>query len=306
MANFARRQVWLPSSPLRALTAKLPSSKVTYVSGDDLAAAASAAKSADIAIVFGYQPESEGMDLKSLDLSDDQNKLIEAVAAANAKTIVVLETGSPTTMPWASAADSSGVYVSGDFDDYSSFGDRLIAAPEYAPSYLGANYFTQPFVAKFDRNGNPLWALNGLSPLLANFRGVATASDGVWASGIVQIFDALQYAQFGTNSVASDGYLYYYGTGVTFFFTQGGLLTKITESPVASPVTLLNPRRVGTNVQFSFQAAANILYTIQTSTNLASGSWSVFGAVTGSNTTQTISAPIPSNSRALFFRVISF
>jgi beta-glucosidase len=100
MANFVRRQVWLPSSPLRALTAKLPSSKVTYVSGEDLAAAASAAKSADIAIVFGYQPESEGMDLKSLDLSDDQNKLIEAVAAANPKTIVVLETGSPATMPW--------------------------------------------------------------------------------------------------------------------------------------------------------------------------------------------------------------
>ena len=40
------------------------------------------------------------MDLKSLDLSDDQNKLIEAVAAANPKTIVVLETGSPATMPW--------------------------------------------------------------------------------------------------------------------------------------------------------------------------------------------------------------
>jgi beta-glucosidase len=100
MANFARRQVWLPSSPLRALTAKLPSSKVTYVSGDDLAASASAAKSADIAIVFAYQHESEGMDLKSLDLSEDQNKLIEAVAAANPKTIVVLETGSPATMPW--------------------------------------------------------------------------------------------------------------------------------------------------------------------------------------------------------------
>ena len=100
MTNFVRRQVWLPSSPLRALTAKLPSCKVTYVSGDDLAAATSAAKSADIAIVFGYQPESEGMDLKSLDLSEDQNKLIEAVAAANPKTIVVLETGSPATMPW--------------------------------------------------------------------------------------------------------------------------------------------------------------------------------------------------------------
>jgi beta-glucosidase len=100
MANFFRRQVWLPSSPLRALTAKLPSSKVAYCSGDDLSAAASAAKGADVAIVFAYQPESEGMDLKSLDLGDDQDKLIETVAAANANTIVVLETGSPATMPW--------------------------------------------------------------------------------------------------------------------------------------------------------------------------------------------------------------
>jgi beta-glucosidase len=100
MANFARRQVWLPSSPLRALIAKLPSTKVAYVSGEDLRAAAAAAKEAAVAIVFAYQPESEGMDLKSLDLSDDQNKLIEAVAAANPNTIVVLETGSPATMPW--------------------------------------------------------------------------------------------------------------------------------------------------------------------------------------------------------------
>lgn len=100
MAMFARRQVWLPSSPLRALTAKLASSKVSYISGDDLAGAVSAAKGADVAIVFGYQAESEGMDLKTLDLSDDQNKLIEAVAAANANTVVVLETGSPATMPW--------------------------------------------------------------------------------------------------------------------------------------------------------------------------------------------------------------
>ncbi len=100
MANFFRRQVWLPSSPLRALTAKLPSSDVAYCSGDDLSAAASAAKGADVAIVFAYQPESEGMDLKSLDLGEDQDKLIETVAAANAKTIVVLETGSPATMPW--------------------------------------------------------------------------------------------------------------------------------------------------------------------------------------------------------------
>ena len=100
MLDMFIRPQWMPSSPLRALTARLPSSKVSYVSGDDPAAAASAAKSADVAIVFGYQWESENSDLPTLDLAADQNKLIESVAAANSKTIVVLETGSPATMPW--------------------------------------------------------------------------------------------------------------------------------------------------------------------------------------------------------------
>jgi beta-glucosidase len=94
------RQTWMPSSPLRALAAELPSGKVTYVAGDDLNAAAAAAKQADVAIVFGWQWESEGMDLKTLDLGPEQDKLIETVAAANPRTIVVLESGSPVTMPW--------------------------------------------------------------------------------------------------------------------------------------------------------------------------------------------------------------
>jgi beta-glucosidase len=99
MESFMR-PAWMPSSPLRALAARLPKAKVTYVSGDDLAAAAAAAKAADVAIVFGYQWESEGMDLPTLSLAPEQNKLIETVAAANPKTVVVLETGSPATMPW--------------------------------------------------------------------------------------------------------------------------------------------------------------------------------------------------------------
>jgi beta-glucosidase len=94
------RPAWMPSSPLRALTAKLPSAKVSYISGDDLTAAEAAAKSSDVAIVFAYQWESEAVDLTTLALSPDQSRLIEAVAAANPKTIVVLETGSPATMPW--------------------------------------------------------------------------------------------------------------------------------------------------------------------------------------------------------------
>ncbi|MFZ1084318.1 MAG: glycoside hydrolase family 3 C-terminal domain-containing protein [Terracidiphilus sp.] len=94
------RPAWMPSSPLRALTVVLSKAKVSFTSGDNLKAAVEAAKQADVAIVFAYAWESEGFDLPTLDLSAEQNNLIEAVAAANPKTIVVLETGSPATMPW--------------------------------------------------------------------------------------------------------------------------------------------------------------------------------------------------------------
>jgi beta-glucosidase len=98
--SMFRRQQWLPSSPLQAVKALLPNQKVSYVDGVDLNAAASAAKSADVSIVFAWQWESEGADLNTLRLSDDQEQLIESVAAANPRTIVVLESGSPVTMPW--------------------------------------------------------------------------------------------------------------------------------------------------------------------------------------------------------------
>jgi beta-glucosidase len=58
------------------------------------------AKSSDVAIVFASDFESEGSDLSNIDLSSDENNLIEAVAAANPNTIVVLNTGSAVTMPW--------------------------------------------------------------------------------------------------------------------------------------------------------------------------------------------------------------
>jgi len=91
---------WMRGSPLRALAAKLPNAKVTYTSGDDLGAAAAVAKQADVAIVFAYQWEAEDFDVPTLSLAPEQNKLIETVAVANPRTIVVLETGSPATMPW--------------------------------------------------------------------------------------------------------------------------------------------------------------------------------------------------------------
>ena len=53
-----------------------------------------------MALVFAYQWEAEDSDLKTLDLSEAQNKLVETVAAANPRTVVVVETGGPVTMPW--------------------------------------------------------------------------------------------------------------------------------------------------------------------------------------------------------------
>jgi beta-glucosidase len=93
--------VWFPTSPLRVIRAKAPQAQVQFDPGTDPSAAAALAKTAAVAIVFASQWESEGMDLDSLSLPKHQDDLIAAVAAANPHTIVVLETGSPVTMPWA-------------------------------------------------------------------------------------------------------------------------------------------------------------------------------------------------------------
>ncbi|MGC1416014.1 MAG: glycoside hydrolase family 3 C-terminal domain-containing protein [Candidatus Acidiferrum sp.] len=93
-------QVWFPPSPVGVLQKKFPGAKVQFDSGKDPASAAALAKNSDVAIVFAYQWESEGMDLDNLSLPVNQDGIIEAVAAANPKTIVVLETGTAVTMPW--------------------------------------------------------------------------------------------------------------------------------------------------------------------------------------------------------------
>jgi beta-glucosidase len=68
---------------------------------DDLIAqAAETAKKADVAVVFVGHVLGEGMDRLSLALPNDQGALIEAVAKANPRTVVVLNTGGAVTMPW--------------------------------------------------------------------------------------------------------------------------------------------------------------------------------------------------------------
>src|ERR1700678_4219191 len=99
-ATIWQKPVWFPTSPVKALQTKLPNAKIDFDPGTDPKSAANLAKSADLAIVFAYQWLAEDMDVPSLSLPNNQDALIEQVAAANPHTIVVLETGTAVTMPW--------------------------------------------------------------------------------------------------------------------------------------------------------------------------------------------------------------
>jgi beta-glucosidase len=92
--------VWFPTSPLKAVIAKAPGVRVKFASGSDPATAAALAKESDVAIVFAHQWTSEDMDLPNLSLPDNQDAMIDRVASANPRTIVVLESGTAVTMPW--------------------------------------------------------------------------------------------------------------------------------------------------------------------------------------------------------------
>jgi beta-glucosidase len=91
-----------PVAPLDAITSRAATAgqTVAYDSGADPATAASVAQGADVAVVFGYAKQGEFADRTTLALDGSGDDLIAAVAAANPNTVVVLETGTATTMPW--------------------------------------------------------------------------------------------------------------------------------------------------------------------------------------------------------------
>jgi beta-glucosidase len=100
-ASWPGPMIYFPSSPLKALKARLPGADIQFADGKDKAAAAKLAAGADVVLVFATQWNGESFD-SPLTLENDQDALIDAVAAANAKTVVVLETGGPVLMPWLS------------------------------------------------------------------------------------------------------------------------------------------------------------------------------------------------------------
>lgn len=68
-----------------------------------LAAAVAAARNADVAVVVvgtTEESESEGRDRESLALPDGQDALVRAVARANPRTVVLVNSGGPVALPW--------------------------------------------------------------------------------------------------------------------------------------------------------------------------------------------------------------
>jgi len=100
--------------PLEGIQNKVaPGTDVIYAQGSDIldakdkeasfAAATSAAKKADVAIVYvglSNQIEREGLDRTYLGLPPIQEELVRAVYAANPKTVVVLLNGGPVSVKW--------------------------------------------------------------------------------------------------------------------------------------------------------------------------------------------------------------
>ena len=72
----------------------------------EIAAAVEAARQAEVALVFvgrNGEWDTEGSDLEDIALPGRQDELVAAVAAANPRTVVVLQTGGPVEMPWLDA-----------------------------------------------------------------------------------------------------------------------------------------------------------------------------------------------------------
>jgi beta-glucosidase len=72
---------------------------VTFADASDVSQAVSLAGAADIAILMLGDTATEGRD-HPISLDEKQNQLVQAIAAANPHTVVVLKTGSPVLMPW--------------------------------------------------------------------------------------------------------------------------------------------------------------------------------------------------------------
>jgi beta-glucosidase len=94
------------TTPRQGIEARLGADKVAFDNGSDRARAAQVAGAADVAVVVVGDRMTEGSDKPCMGLgcgqadAIDRDGLIEAVAAAQPNTVVVLQSGGPVLTPW--------------------------------------------------------------------------------------------------------------------------------------------------------------------------------------------------------------
>jgi beta-glucosidase len=189
-------QIFDPPSPLSRLKAKLPGATIVFSDGHDPAQAAVMARHCDAAIVFASNFSGEAVDLPNLSLPSNQNAVIAAVAAANPRTSVVLETAGAVTMPWLANAGavleawypgSGGADAIADvlFGDAAPSGRLPVTFPAAEadlpnPTLPGASVPPgQPFTVHYPEGadaGYRWFARRGIKPLFPFGFGLSTTS----------------------------------------------------------------------------------------------------------------------------------
>jgi Concanavalin A-like lectin/glucanases superfamily len=213
----------------------------------------------------------------------------------NGNAIVAATYGSVTTTPRTAVANAQGdLYVSGYFDNYSFFGQGMLAAPAGYDIENGA--FSQSFLAKFDANGNALWADEAVSSSNVLFLGVALANNSVWVSGwgLSGNYPQPEYTAFGTNHVYSDAQFVFGGAGggTAIIWYPAGMLAKVNDVPVALPVTLFDAANSSVDFQFQFLSESGFSHDVLYRTNLLVGNWQTFSTIAGDGTLKTVFIPL--------------
>ncbi|MGH1502727.1 MAG: beta-glucosidase family protein [Acidimicrobiales bacterium] len=93
----------MPGGLANAMSATFGTEPAHVDPAELIAEAVAAAQAAEVAVVVvgtNAKVESEGYDRSNLDLPGHQDELVAAVAAANPRTVVIVNSGSPVLLPW--------------------------------------------------------------------------------------------------------------------------------------------------------------------------------------------------------------
>ncbi|WP_329493561.1 glycoside hydrolase family 3 protein [Kitasatospora herbaricolor] len=156
-------------------------------------AAVAAARAADTVVVLANRIAGEDMDHGGLDLPGDQNQLIAAVAAANPRTVVVLNTDGPVAMPWLGSVaavvqswyggqamgTALAAVLFGDSDPAGRLPVTFPAAPAQGPGSTPATYPGDGTTVAYTEDiavGYRYYDRNGQSPLFPFGHGLSYTS----------------------------------------------------------------------------------------------------------------------------------